>query len=395
MAEIRLKRGRDRSLLRRHPWIFSGSVQSVSGNPEAGETVDVLSADGAFLGRAAWSPGCGLCARVWTFDEAEAVDDAFFARRFDQAALLRQRIFPEGLPDAYRLIHSEADGLPGFTCDIYAGYAVCQFTSAGAERHRAVLTREAARVAPRGVYERSDCDARSREGLPLRTGLIQGEEPPETLSFTENGVRYLCDVRRGHKTGFYLDQRENRLAVRSMSAGAEEVLNCFCYTGGFGLAALAGGAKHVCNVDASGEVLSLARKNAELNGFGPDRFECLEADVFAYLRQCRDRGKTFDLIVLDPPKFADSAAALPRAARGYKDINLLAMKLLKPGGILFTFSCSGAMNETLFSQVVDSAASDAKLDFRIVRTLSQGPDHPVSSAVPESRYLKGLAGIRF
>ncbi|MBO4492568.1 MAG: class I SAM-dependent rRNA methyltransferase [Lentisphaeria bacterium] len=395
MAEIRLKRGRDRSLLRRHPWIFSGAVQSVSGDPDSGETVDVLSADGTFLARAAWSPGCGLCARVWTFCETESVDDAFFAGRFDRAALLRRRIFPGGLPDAYRLIHSEADGLPGFTCDIYGGFVVCQFTSAGAERYRAVLTREAGRFAPRGVYERSDCDARSREGLPFRTGLILGEEPPENLTFTENGIRYFCDVRRGHKTGFYLDQRENRLAVRNMAAGAEEVLNCFCYTGGFGLAVLAGGAKHVCNVDASAEVLALARKNAELNGFGPDRFECLEADVFSYLRQCRDCGKTFDLIVLDPPKFADSAAALPRAARGYKDINLLAMKLLKPGGILFTFSCSGAMNETLFSQVVDSAASDAKLDFRIVRTLSQGPDHPVSSAVPESRYLKGLGGIRF
>ena len=390
-----LKEGRDHSLLRRHPWIFSGAVSRVEGSPGPGDTVAVLNAHGDFLAYAAYSPDSKITARVWSFDRTEPVGEAFFRRRIGNALRLRQTVFGRTLPDAFRLLHAESDFLPGVTCDIYGKRAVCQFSSAGAEKCREMIASVIAGIcAPEGVYERSDADARLKEGLPSRTGVLLGSEPPETLSFTENGIRFECDVRTGHKTGFYLDQRMNRLAVRQYARGCASVLNCFSYTGGFGLAALAGGAEHVLNVDASADALTLARRNAELNGFGPDRFETLEADVFRFLRSCRDARKSFDLIVLDPPKFAESASAVEHAARGYKDINLLAMKLLNPGGMLFTFSCSGAMDDALFLKVVDSAASDAKADFRIVRWLSQGPDHPVSASFPEGRYLKGLVLVK-
>ncbi len=383
-----LKEGREHSLLRRHPWIFSGAVSRVTGVPGQGDTVEVRDAKGNFLAYAAYSPDSKICGRVWSFQQNEVIDETFFRHRIASAYRLRKAVFGNKLPEAYRLIHSESDFLPGVTCDIYGAYAVCQLCSAGAEKFKDIIAKCVLEYAPEGVYERSDPDSRTREGLSPRTGLLLGKEPPEQIPFTENGVRFSCNVRTGHKTGFYLDQRLNRLAVQNAASGMKEVLNCFCYTGGFGLAACAGGAEHVLNVDTSGDALTHAKLHAEQNGFR--QFETLEADVFQYLRTCRDSRKTFDMIILDPPKFAESAAAVERAARGYKDINLMAMKLLNPGGTLFTFSCSGAMDDALFRKVVDSAAADAKMDFRITQWLSQGPDHPVSAAFPEGRYLKGL-----
>ena len=388
-----LKSGREKSLLRRHPWIFSGAIKKVTGSPLAGDTVVVRNDNGEFLAVGAYSPSSAIPVRIWSFEE-ETIDREFFRRKLEEAYRIRTQIFGSGMPDAYRLIHSESDGLPGLTCDIYKGCAVCQFTSAGADANRMLIAELLGKYAPDGVYERSDCDIRAKEGLPPRTGVLTGPEPPEFIEFQENDILFRCDVRTGHKTGFYLDQRMNRLAVQQLAAGKEEVLNCFCYTGGFGLAACKGGAKHVINVDTSADALKLASINAEHNGFSPDQFETLCADVFQYLRKCRDSRKTFDMIILDPPKFADSAAAAQKAARGYKDIALLAMKLLRPGGLLFSFSCSGAMDDALFAKVTDSAAADAKIDFRIVKWLSQGPDHPVSAAFPEGRYLKGIAGFK-
>jgi len=388
-----LKEGREKSLLRRHPWIFSGAVLRKDGIFSPGCDLEIRSAKGDFLARGAYSPESQICARVWSFQEAEMIGQSFFDARFAEAYSLRKTVFGGNPPDACRLINAESDGLPGLVVDLYSGYAVCQISSAGAEFHRDEIAAAILRYA-RGAFERSDVDSRLKEGLTPRTGHLAGETLPETISFTENGIVFAMDPRTGHKTGFYLDQRMSRKAVMEASADAEEVLNCFSYTGGFGLAACRGGAKHVLNVDSSGPALELARKNAERNGFPPEQFETMDADVFQFLRKCRDSRKSFDLIILDPPKFAETASQVPKAARAYKDINLLAMKLLRPGGRLFTFSCSGAMDDALFGKVVDSAACDAGIDFRITGQLEQGPDHPVSASFPEGRYLKGLTGIK-
>ncbi len=389
--ELILKEGREKSLLRRHPWIFSGAVASINGEIVKGGDVAVFDSKHRFLAAGALSPESRLTARVWIFREEEINQD-FFNRKFEQAFALRKAVFGV-LPDAYRLIYAESDGLPGVIVDIYNEYAVCQFSSAGADAHKTELTNSILRYA-KGVYERSDVDSRVREGLEQRAGHLGGEELPETIEFTENGIKFRMNPRTGHKTGFYLDQRNSRRAVMEAAKDAQEVLNCFCYTGGFGLAAAKGGAAHVLNIDSSAPALELAQANAELNGFSAEQFETQEADVFQFLRKCRDMGRSFDLIILDPPKFAETVSQVQKAARAYKDINLLAMKLLKPGGRLFTFSCSGAMDDSLFGKVVDSAACDAGVDFRITGTLEQGPDHPVAANFPEGRYLKGITGIK-
>ena len=393
MIEIRLKPGKERSVLRRHPWIFSGAVKRPSELPENGETVRIADPQGNFLALGAWSGESSIALRVWTFDENETVDAAFFQRKIAAAFELRKRIFNDALPEAFRLVYAESDGLPGVIADLYAGYAVVQLSTAGADRFRAEIADALVPFAPGGVYERSDVDGRTREGLPPVTGELRGSGIPEKIGFTENGIRFQCDVRHGHKTGFYLDQRVNRAVVAAEMTSGAEVLNCFCYTGGFGLAALKGGAGSVVNVDSSENALAQARIHAELNGFSETQFQTVCADVFQYLRRCRDAAQSFDAIVLDPPKFADTVAQREKAARGYKDLNLLALKLLRPGGKLFTFSCSGAMDDELFGKVVASAAQDAGADLRIVRKLAQGPDHAVSSAFPEGHYLKGIYGI--
>ena len=392
MYSVFLKQGREKSVLRRHPWIFSGAIARVEGTPGIGETVAVRSADGTFLAHGAYAPESHIPVKLWNFSESEPVDEAFFRSRIASALALRRTVFRGHLPDAYRLVCAESDGLPGLVADVYGEYAVCQITGAGMERHRDLIGSILLDYA-KGVYERSDVDSRTRDGLESRTGLLAGEEPPAMLEFRENGLRYRADFRGGHKTGFYLDQRDNRRLVAECAAGAERVLNCFSYTGGFGLSALKGGAKHVLNVDSSAGALALARENASLNGFSDDAFETCEADVFQFLRSCRDSRRSFDLIVLDPPKFAETVSRRERAARAYKDVNLLAVKLLNPGGQLFTFSCSGAIDDDLFAKIVDSAASDARRPLRIVRWLSQGPDHPVLSSFPEGRYLKGLQAV--
>ena len=389
MHTVILKEGREKSVLRRHPWIFSGAIREVTGDPGPGETVEVRNARGEFLAYGAYAAESHIPVKLWSFTESEAVDEAFFRKRLASAFEFRRTVFHDCLPDAFRLVCAESDGLPGLIADIYGEYAVCQITGAGMERHRELIGALLLDYA-KGVYERSDVDSRSKDGLPPRTGHLAGDPLPDVLEFAENGIRYRADYLAGHKTGFYLDQRDSRRLVAECAAGAESVLNCFSYTGGFGLSALKGGAKHVLNVDSSGPALARARELAALNGFSPDAFETAEADVFQFLRSCRDSRKSFDLIVLDPPKFAETVSQRERAARAYKDINLLAVKLLNPGGQLFTFSCSGAIDDDFFAKIVDSAASDAHRPLRTVRWLSQGPDHPVLTSFPEGRYLKGL-----
>jgi 23S rRNA (cytosine1962-C5)-methyltransferase len=403
MAELILKLGREKSLLRRHPWIFSGAVDRVQGNPQPGETVDILDAKRHFLARAAYSPSSQIRARVWTFDENENVDVDFFRRQITSALGLRSALgffhcpaerTTEMVPDsdAVRLIHAESDHIPGLIVDSYADVLVLQSLTAGSEYWRDsladILLEKTGAVA---IYERSDADVRELEGLPVHSGPLRGA-PPAHLTISEHGLRFKVNIATGHKTGFYLDQRQNRRRIGDLAKG-RDVLNCFCYTGGFSLHAAVGGATSVLSVDSSADALVLGQENAVLNGWNSG-LEWREADVFQALRKFRDERRSFDMIILDPPKFAATVSQAEKAARGYKDINLLAFKLLRPGGILATFSCSGGIDAALFQKIVAGAALDAGVDASIVEHLAQAGDHPVSLHFPEGAYLKGLICLK-
>ena len=392
MADLILKSGNDRSVLRRHPWIFAGSVERLEGRARPGDTVLVMDSRGKPLARAAWSPESQIRARVWSFDPEQSIDHAFIKRTV-AASVARRAVHPWlAGQDGVRLIHGESDGLPGVIADRYGPVVVVQLTSAGADKWRdAIVAGLVQATGCSAVYERSDSDVRKLEGLGPVTGLVYGAMPEGALTIVENGVRMEVDVAGGHKTGFYLDQRENRLLTGRLAAG-RDVLNCFCYTGGFSLQALAGGAKSVVSIDSSGPALATAARNLALNPqLDASRAEWREDDVFQALRTLKTEGRKFDLIVLDPPKFAPSAAHAERAARAYKDINLLGFRLLNPGGILMTYSCSGGIGLELFQKIVASAAADVGIEARILHRLSAAPDHPVGLAVPEGEYLKGLA----
>lgn len=395
MNSVFLKLKRDRSVRRHHPWIFSGAlkeeVQPVA--IAAGETVQVCAADGSVLGYGSYSPQSLIRVRMLSFDEAVVPDENYISGLVGSAVGRRAGFFADAETDAVRLINAEADSLPGVVADYYAGFVVCQFTSAGAERWKGVIAKALMMFAPfcRGVSERMDVDSRAKEGLATEPAfaVLEGEEPPETIEIREGQVKYLVDVRKGHKTGFYLDQRDARKAVGYLANGAD-VLNCFCYSGGFGLWCRACGAATVTQVDSSADALELAKKNEQLVHLGGTKTEYVEADVFKFLRQCRDEGRKFDLIILDPPKFASTKSQLMKACRGYKDINLLAMKLLRPDGVLATFSCSGAMDAVTFDKILSEAACDAKRDFQILSRTRQGTDHPSALNFPEGEYLKGV-----
>ncbi|MFA6314093.1 MAG: class I SAM-dependent methyltransferase [Sterolibacterium sp.] len=363
MAQLILKPGRERSVQRRHPWLFEGAVERLEGRAHSGDTVEVVAADGGPLGRAAWSPSSRIRARMWSFNPSEGIDDAFFKRRV-AAALARRAGLPElAGQQGLRLVHAESDGLPGVICDRYGDTLVLAFTSAGAEKWRGAITAALQKATGCAhIYERSDADLRTLEGLEARCGWLQGAATDQALVIEEHGIRMEVDVVAGHKTGFYLDQRDNRLLTRELAAG-RRVLNCFCYTGGFSLQALAGGATRVLSLDSSGPALEAARRNLILNpNLNAELAEWREADVFDELRALRAAGEKFDLIVLDPPKFAPSPAHAEKAARAYKDINLNAFKLLAPGGLLMTYSCSGGIGIELFQKIVAGAALDASVE---------------------------------
>ncbi|MGD1047438.1 MAG: class I SAM-dependent methyltransferase [Candidatus Krumholzibacteriaceae bacterium] len=390
MKTVVLKRGREKSLMRKHPWVFSGAIARVEGKPRQGETVDILAAEGAVLARGSYSPASQITVRVWTFDPQEEVSPEFFHDRLERAMDSRGALAAGEAPHGVRLVNAESDALPGIIVDRYADFIVVQFLSAGAEYWKGAFAGELSRLSGvSGVYERSDADVREKENLPKLAGVLAGREPGDLVEIREGPCRYLVDLKHGHKTGFYLDQRENRGMMGEFARGAC-VLNCFSYTGGFGIAALQAGAASVTNVDSSASALELARKNAELNGFDPSNLEYVEGDAFTIMRRWRDEGRLFDLIVLDPPKFAESQSQLMRASRGYKDINLLAFKLLMSGGTLFTFSCSGLVSAELFQKIVADAALDAGREAQIVRRLGQSSDHPTLLSFPEGSYLKGL-----
>jgi 23S rRNA (cytosine1962-C5)-methyltransferase len=392
LKTVRLRAGKERSLLRRHPWIFESAIAKGSG--DAGETVRVESDQGQFLGWAAFSPASKIRARVWSFDEAQRIDAAFFSAACARAVQARTRF---DIPsNAMRLVHGESDGLPGLIVDRYGDTLVAQFTSSGVERWKDVIAD--ALLAATGLaklYERSDASSRALEGLPEATGWLRGQGEVE-LILQEHDWQLAVNIAEGHKTGFYLDQRDSRkrFADYARRLKFERVLNCYCYTGGFTVAALNGGAAHVSSIDSSGPALEKAAANVALNGFAASRASFLDADVNASLRQCIDQGRSFDAIVLDPPKFAPTVAHAERAARAYKDINRLAFKLLEPGGVLFTYSCSGGISADLFHKIVASAGCDAGVDGYIHERMGGAPDHPMTVNFPEGEYLKGLVVMR-
>lgn len=387
MHKLILRPGREKALKRRHPWIFSGAVAHVEGDPAAGDTVEVRSSAGEFLAVAAYSPQSQFRARVWDW-KSRAIDGDFFRERITQAVGLRAPLLQNSTTDAVRLVHGESDGLPGIVADRYGDTVVAQLTSAGAERWREEIADALLQVTGAArVWERSDADVRELEGLAPRCGPMRGTAPPEKLVIREHGLDFQVALEHGHKTGFYLDQRDNRLRLRALASGCD-VLDCFCYSGGFALNALAGGARSVAAIDSSGAALELAHANAELNRL--PAAEWIEGDVFQELRRLRDVRCEFDFIVLDPPKFAPTAAHAERASRAYKDINLLAFKLLKPGGTLMTFSCSGGVSADLFQKIIAGAALDAGVNARIEGWLCAAADHPVALNFPEGEYLKGL-----
>jgi len=428
---ILLKAGREKSLLRRHPWIFSGAVEHVDGAPLSGDTLAVRDAAGNFLAWAAYNASSQITARVWSWREDESIDAEFFRRRIAHALAARRALLTspasgaggEGVNTGMRLIHAESDGLPGLIVDQYGDTLVMQIGSAGAECWRDTLADTLQQLCnPACIYERSDSDSRALEGLEQRNGVLRGILP-ESVEVIEHGLRFKVDVAAGQKTGFYLDQRDNRALTETL-AHDKDVLNCFCYTGGFSLYALRGGAKSVLSIDASGDALRIAEQNLANNGMDAAaltrcceasgagkaasyplpqsagcasnvsrdtaRAEWLEADVFQALRKLRDQGRSFDFIILDPPKFAPTAAFAEKAARGYKDINLLAFKLLRPGGLLATYSCSGGISADLFQKIIAGAALDAGVDAQIIHHLHASADHPVLLSFPEGAYLKGL-----
>lgn len=387
---LKLKKGREKPVLRRHPWIFSGAVSSAPGGIQSGETIAVQAADGTFLAWASYSPQSQIRARVLSRDPDELVNEDFFAKKIKHALQMRDLPEKDGKYAAARILFAEADGLPGVIADQYADVVVLQLLSAGAEYWKEELVRILMeKTGCRLVYERSDAEVRNLEGLEPRGGLLAGDDPPGRVVIKENGIIFHIDILQGHKTGFYLDQRANRARVRQLAEG-RAVLDCFSYTGGFAVNALAGGAEYVTAVEESGEALRMAQQHAELNNLDLSRLEMVQADVFKALRTFRDQGRSFDMVVLDPPKFAPTASHASQAARGYKDINLLAMKLLRPGGLLVTFSCSGGIDRKFFQKIIAGAALDAEVDAMILEHLSQGPDHPIALNYPESEYLKGF-----
>jgi len=389
IPKLVLKEGREKPVLRRHPWIFSGAILSLEGDPESGATVEITDSQGGFLAWGAFSPASQIRARIWSWDSDQRINTEFFRNRLEKAIAYRNQIGYDH--QMRRLVHAESDGIPGLIVDQYGSYLVVQLLSAGVERWREEIVRQLdGLIRPAGIYERSDVEVRKLEGLEKRTGTLSGIMPEGLLPLEEDGLQYWIDFRKGHKTGAYLDQRLNRELLGSQ-CGDSSVLDCFCYTGGFSLQALRHGASSVTLLENSAEALTLARKHIEGNNLDQGRVEYQQGDVFELLREFRDRGRNYDVIILDPPKFAPTAALAQRAARGYKDINLLAMKLLKPGGLLATFSCSGGISRDFFLRILSGAALDAEVNARIQSHMGQSMDHSVNLSFPEGTYLKGFA----
>ena len=384
--QVILKANRDKPLRQKHPWVFSGALDRIDPASADGDVIDVVTSRDEFLARGYLNRRSQIAVRVLTWDEEETIDEGFWARRLGLATSWRVM----GQHEARRLVNAESDGLPGLIVDRYGEWLIVQALTLGIEKFKPVIVPQLqSMLRPRGIYERSDAEVRKKEGLLQTSGVLAGDEPPDRVEIEENGYRCLVDVKRGHKTGFYLDQRENRKKIQAYVDRAQ-VLNLFSFSGGFAISALKAGAKSVVNVDSSADALQLAKDNLRLNELPVNETDLVEADVFSYVRQLRAEQRTFDVIIADPPKLAQTQTQIERAARAYKDLNLVALQLLKPGGYLITFSCSGLISPDLFQKIVFSAAVDAKRDAQIVERLTQASDHPVLLSFPEGEYLKGL-----
>ena len=393
MHSVTLKKSADSFIKRKHPWIFSGAIEKVEGNPSNGQTVKIFTSNKTIVGSGSFSPSSQIRVRVWSFNPEEKIDSDFFRKKILAASETRKQFIDTSQTSAYRIINAESDGLPGLIVDRYSDFLVCQFLSSGTEFSKEIIIAILDEIFnPAGIYERSDVEVRTKEALQPAKGLLKGSPPNDLIEVDENGFKFLVDIKEGHKTGFYLDQRDNRKLVSEFSNG-KNVLNCFSYTGGFSVYALASGAEKVTQVEASSSAIELSVKNLELNNLDSSSVENINGDVFEVLRKLRDERKTFDVIILDPPKFTESASQIQKASRGYKDINLLAFKLLNPSGILFTFSCSGHISPELFQKIVAGAALDSGREVKIIKQISQSSDHPVSLNFPEGLYLKGLVCI--
>lgn len=389
-SQVILKKDREKSVLNRHPWIFSGAIERVEGNPQNGDVVDIWNSKARFIARGIISLKSQIRVRILTWQQNERVDANLWRRRIKQAIDGRKMLEQSSHTNAYRLVHAEADDLPGLIVDRYGTWLVAQFLSIAAERNKnAIIDALTEYTSPQGIYERSDTYTRELEGLVPVTGPLWGEFPPDLIEIEENGLRFVVDIKTGQKTGFFLDQRENRQRLMPYLAG-KDILNTFSFSGGFSVYAAKAGAGRIMNVDTSEEAHKLAEQNMWLNGFGDRSDVYATADAFELLRAYRDQNWSFDVVILDPPKFARNASQKQDASRGYKDINLLGMKLVKPGGILVTFSCSGIISEDFFQKIIFGAAVDAKRNVQIIERLHQGMDHPVLVTFPESAYLKGF-----
>ena len=385
-----IKSGREKSLLRRHPWIFSGAIQKITGAAAAGATIAVVNKEQQRLGLGAYSPHSQITIRMWCFEPSENVNEAFFRSAIARALQARSALKISDRTNLQRLVFAEADNLPGLIVDRYADYLVAQFLTTGAEYHKQRIVKILQEYFPAyNIYERSDDAVRQKEGLALCSGVLAGNSPPDLVQVQEGDILFWVDLQHGHKTGFYIDQSNSRQQIKQYAAG-REILNCFSYTGGFTLAALQAGAQKVINIESSASILEVLNKNLELNRIAADRNENITGDVFQVLRQFRDSSRKFDIIILDPPRFADSRRQINKAARGYKDINWLACRLIRPGGLLITFSCSAAIQPDLFQKIVADAALDAGRSAQIMQNLTQAADHPIALHFPESAYLKGL-----
>lgn len=390
-SKIILHESRDKSLKRKHPWIFSKAIKEVVNEPSNGADINIYDCNNNFLAVAAYSPNSQIRARVWSFNKDEKIDKDFFKAKILKSYEARKLMLEVTAMSACRIIAAESDSIPGFIVDMYNNYLVLEVLSAGTEFHLKEIVAALREVFPEhNIYERSDVEVRKKEGLELRKGVIFGENPPTEIEITENeNMKLLVDIENGHKTGYYLDQRDNRASLAKYCKG-KSVLNCFSYTGGFSLYALKGRALKVANVDVSQRALDTAKRNIVLNHLDPGRVKFIKEDVFKFLRNEKAKNNKYDVIVLDPPKFAESRGQLDKACRGYKDINMLAASIINPGGYLMTYSCSGHMTPDLFQKVVADAILDANREGQIVEYLQQASDHPISTAYPEGLYLKGL-----
>lgn len=390
MSEVRLKKGKEKAVRQLHPWIFSGAIEHIKGKPENGDIVDVRDHSGEFLAKGFYNDQSRVAVRLLEWNEEVTIDESWWRMRIKRAVSARKDLLSAAGTNTYRLIFSEADFLPGLIVDRYADYLSVQILTSGIEKVKGIIVDELAGLLNvKGVFDRSDASARAHDGMDASFGILYGEEPPQFVEVIENGLKYHINIAEGQKSGFFCDQRENRRIVAGYAAD-KRMLDCFSYSGGFTLNALKNGAAEVISVDSSALAVETLKQNISLNSFGEAKHTAVQSDVNKYLRVLREEGQKFDIIVLDPPKYAPSRSSLDKASRAYKDLNRMAMGLLNSGGLLATFSCSGAVDISHFKQILAWAALDAGKEIQYIYQFCQPEDHPVRSSFPEGEYLKGL-----